>query len=362
MAELGMVTLDPNSGRVIKTSLQEQLDKMEKLDMDKFLQNPTIKEWYEKTSANVKADTLSSYVSSLKGIFKLVPENPKAIVASRSNALQYWNNFQIAYKQKTGRTKVSHEMRVGFRSLLGAFEISFANKEGKKFGLGSEHDAFKKYAGVSLAKFAPRIIQFLRDSKDYQSLLWFVVGLRTSARGGSIATMTWDRVYFDFKEDDDAESFKIEIHETKVAKDHYHLGENGLWFDYYPNLELKKMFQEWKTANPQFRRFVWFEDTGADVTNRARAERIHAIMAKKLSECYKHFENEFDPLLKEFIKKRPNHIMPHTFAQILKDKDWSDQKIAQTGHWTDSQAVSWYCKTNDEKIKSNKRDAGRMDF
>ncbi|MHB8545629.1 MAG: site-specific integrase [Nitrosotalea sp.] len=362
MAELGLVLLDPNSGRVTKTSFQDQVDKMEKLNMDKFLQNPTIKEWYEKTSANVKADTLSSYVSSLKSIFKEMPENPKAIVASRSNALQYWQNFRTQWKQKTGKSNVSHELRVAFRSFLGANEISFANKEGKKFGLGSEHDAFKKFAGVSLVKFIPRLKQLMIDNKDAQTLLWFDLGLRTSARGGSIATMVWERIYFDFVDDDGTESFKIEIHETKVEKDHYHLGENGLWFDYYPTLELKQLFKDWKASHPDFRRFVWFEDTGTDAQNVARSERVHAIMAKKLSEYYKQIENEFDPLLAEFIKKRPNHIMPHTFAQILKDKGWSDDKIAATGHWTDPQAVSWYCKTNSDQVKSNKRDAGRIEF
>ncbi|MGI0058955.1 MAG: hypothetical protein ACREBJ_04235, partial [Nitrosotalea sp.] len=225
-----------------------------------------------------------------------------------------------------------------------------------------EHDSFKKYAGVSLFKFVPKLVDMMKEAKDYQLLLWFLIGLRTSARGGAIATMVWERIYFENVDDEGQPFFKIEIHETKVPKGHYHLAIDGNWFDYYPNAELKQLLQEWKATNPLFRRFVWFEDTGSDVANVKRAGQFHAKMGRKLAEYYKLIETEFDPLLRQYIKLRPDHVMCHTFAQMCKNSGMSDDDIASAGHWTDSQSVSWYCSTEESKVKSIKRKASEMHF
>lgn len=362
MAELGMITLDSSSGRVAKTTMQDDADRLAKLDMDQFLQNEVIKAWYEDCKGRVKPDTLGSYVSSLKSIFKDMPINPKAIVVSRKNALEYWKNYQSFHKQKTGLPKVKQPQRVAFRNLLDFYGISFGHKMGKKYGLGSEHDAFKKYAGVSLFKFVPKLIDMMKEAKDYETLLWFLTGLRTSARGGALATMVWERIYFENVDDEGQPFFKIEIHETKVPKGHFHLGQEGNWFDYYPNEELKQMLREWKTTHPSFLRFVWFEDTGSDVANVHSAYRFHVRMARKLATYYCQIESEFDPLLKEYVKKRPDHVMCHTFAQMCKNQGMSDEEIASAGHWTDSQSVSWYCSTEESKVKSIKRRASEMHF
>jgi hypothetical protein len=362
MAELNLVTLDASSGSVVKTTMQEEAEKMESLNMDDFLKHETIAFWIHEIENTIKITTLIGYKNNIKRVFKEMPMNPKWVTASKKNAKEYWHNYVTYYRTKTGKKQPSGPVRVAFKSLLSVYDISFAHKEGKKFNLGSEHDSYKKYAGVSLVKFVPKLKQMMIENKDYESLLWFMTGLRTSARGGALATMSWDRIYFDNLDTDGQPFFKIEIHETKVPKGHYHLAEDGNWFDYYPNDELKQYFQEWKKTHPLFRRFVWFEDTGSDVGNRKKAVLQHARMAKTLATYYKQIESEFDPLLAEYVKKRPDHVMCHTFAQMCKNDGMSNEEIKESGHWTDEQSVSWYCATEESKIKSIKRRSSELNF
>ena len=77
--------------------------------------------------------------------------------------------------------------------------------------------------------------------------------------------MTWDRIYFDNKDVGGETVFKLEQHETKDKQGHFHLGVNGDWKTKFPNDEIKNLLLEWKIAHPEFRRFVWFEDTGTDL-------------------------------------------------------------------------------------------------
>ena len=180
MASQGLLTLDSDSGRVIKTTMQQEADKLEKINLEKLAQNETISKWLADCEARgITATTIRNYFCAIKKILSICPVNPKYIVSSKNNALEYWKNFMKAHKAKTGKQKPMATYRVAFKNLLDSYDIAFAHKMGKQHGLGSEHDAYKKYAGVHLrTPQIEKVSQTILEAKDYAVFLWFRLGLR----------------------------------------------------------------------------------------------------------------------------------------------------------------------------------------
>lgn len=358
MSNEGMITLDENSGRIAKTTMQQEADKLERINLDDFADNEVISKWLGDCEARgITARTIGNYFSAIKNIFAICPINPKYVVSSKNNALEFWRNFMKEYKLKTGKAKPTSLYRVAFKNLLDSYNIAFAHKMGKQHGLGSEHDSYKKYAGVCLKKDQiEKVSQAMLQAKDYSVYLWFRLGLRTGARSSAIASMTWERIYFD------QESFKLEQHESKDKQGHHHLGIDGDWKTKFPNEEIKNLLLEWKVAHPEFRRFVWFEDAGQDVSNKIRAKKIHEAMAQKMKIYYKVIENELDPTTLAYLKNKPDHLMRHTFAQILKDNGFTDEEIAEAGGWRGTQTISWYSSMPEHKKQELGGKISRMNF
>lgn len=361
MESLGMLTLDNNSGGVAKTTAQQEADKLEAIDLDKFGQIPEIKFWMDECkSRGITAGTIQSYFNNVKRIFKVNPTNPKYVVASRANALEFWKNYLLKIREQTGKLKASQPDRVAFKNLIDSFGISFGHKMGAKHGLGSEHDSYKKYAGVNIVKFIPRLSEDMLANKEFDTYLWFRLGLRTGARSSAIASMTWDRIYFDNKDAAGNPLFKLEQHETKDKQGHYHLGINGDWKVKFPNGEIKELLLEWKAAHPEFRRFVFFEDAGQDTLNKAKARCIHQKYATRLATYYKSILDELDPLTKEYLLKRPDHMMRHNFAQMCKDAGMTDEEISIAGGWRGTQTIGWYSAIAAEKQQAIHQKAAEM--
>jgi len=351
MSEAGRVTLDDQSGRLAKTVVQEQREKYLKLDMDAFAKIPEIAVWIKACEARgVEAEGIAQMKGSVRKVLDLMKSHPKSIVVSKKVALEFWANYCIEFRKLTGKTKPSQGTRTSFRNFLDAHDISFGHGMAKGFNLGSEHDSYKKYAG---ATFTPENLgeldQMMVQKKDDETRLWTRLGVRTGARSGALAGMTWDRIYFDDHivlenaEHQKQEFFKIEVHETKDKRGHFYLGRNGDWKTKFLPIEIADLLKTWKASHPTFRRFVFFEDAGADVLNRKRLEALAKRMPSHLSkQYYKKMKTKVDPLTTEYMFKRPDHVFRHTIAQLLKNAGFTDEQISViTGH-RDVATVSWY--------------------
>lgn len=121
----------------------------------------------------------------------------------------------VSYK-KQFPSKGTKNYRVAYRNFIASYGIVFPTRMGKLYGLSSAHDNFGGYAGVCFSsQVTEELGKMMLDAGDIEMYTWFRVGLRTGARARSIAKMTWDRIYFDEKNEDGTESFKLEQHETK---------------------------------------------------------------------------------------------------------------------------------------------------
>lgn len=268
MSKVGKITLDPHSGRLEQAITQPAEDQYSRLELDKFNQIPEISRWIRKCIARgVEPNGIMQMAGRVRNIFDTVKTHPKSACYSKKAALEFWENYSIEYKKATGRTKVPQSYRTSFRNFLDAHDISFGHGMAKGYGLGSEHDAYKKYAG---AHFKPSTIEKLTtlmlENGDEEAFLATRLGIRTGARAGALATMTWDRIYFDQRmsfenaEHQTVEFFKLEVHETKDKRGYMHLGKDGEWKKKYVPLEIYDILVRWKTKHPEFRRFVFFED------------------------------------------------------------------------------------------------------
>jgi len=360
MSKLNKITLDPDSGRLAKTTAQSVKEQYIRLELDKFNQIPEIASWIKKCEArSVEPYGIRQMAGAVRNIFDMMKTRPKSVCYSKKAALEFWENYSIEYKKSTGKTKVSQHNRTAFRNFLDAHDISFGHGMAKGYGLGSEHDAYKKYAG---AHFKPATIEKLTkmmlENGDDETFLATRLGIRTGARAGALATMTWDRIYFDQRmsfenaEHQTVEFFKLEVHETKDKRGYMHLGKDGEWKRKFVPLEICDILLQWKNKHPEFRRFVFFEDKGNDLLNRKRAYIVADRIARRLSTYYyPKIEDEVDPLTKEYMYKKPIHVFRHTIAQLLKNSGFNDEQISTiTGHRS-VDTVSWYCSISEEESR-----------
>lgn len=360
MSKVGKITLDPHSGRLEHVIVQPVEYQHIRLELAKFIQMPEISRWIKKCMVRgVEYDGIKQMAGKVRNIFDTMKTHPRSVCYSRKAALEFWENYSVEYKKATGRTKVAQSYRTSFRNFLDAHDISFGHGMAKGYGLGSEHDAYKKYAG---AYFKPATIEKLTklmlENEDDEIFLATRLGVRTGARAGALVTMTWDRIYFDQRmsfentEHKTVEFFKLEVHETKDKRGHMHLGKDGEWKKKYVPLEIHDVLMQWKSKHPEFRRFVFFEDKGKDFLNRKKARVVSDRIARRLSTYYyPKIEDEVDPLTKEYMYKKPIHMFRHTIAQILKNSGFTDEQISTiTGHRS-VDTVSWYCSISEEESR-----------
>jgi hypothetical protein len=349
MANLGMVRLNPETGTLVKTR-EINFESISKRDFRKI---PEISKWVKDCiSRDVRPHTISHYLNSVKYILRLTETIPKNVVKSKKYAIETWVRFMVEFR-KQHPTRGNHHYRVSFKNFLASFDITFAPRMGKMHGLSSSHDRYGAYAGVSLSKeLTKNIGDMILENDDLKLYVWWRVGLRTGARSKAISTMIWERVYFDEKNEDGSESFKLEQHETKDAHLHFHLGQNGEWKTKYPPLDLKRLLLVWREESGINSRFLWFEDGFTDVQNKRNAARVQAEMTGKLRKYFEKIADKVDPLTREYMFKKPGHLMRHTLAQQMKDGGMTNEEIADAFGWRTPAIVgTWYCKTSEKKKK-----------
>jgi hypothetical protein len=369
MGELKLIILDEDTGRLAKTVQQQSTEQYKKLSTDEFAKIPEVATWIKKCIArNVEPKVIRTMLGTNRNIFDLMKTHPKTILYSKKFALEFWENFSVEFKKLTGKPKMSQMHRVHFKNLLDAHDITFGHGMGKAYGLGSEHDSYKKYAGAVIPPdVIYELVGFMDADKNLRSKLWFRIGLRTAARAGALASMTWDRIYFDQQEEFETatrkEKFvKLEVHETKDKRGDFHCGKNGEWKRKFVPCDVIELLKQWKALHPEFNKFIWFADTGSDVLNQKKIANVAALQGVKLAQYYKKILHKLSPKSREYIVKRPSHIMRHTNAQLLKNAGFSDEQISViTGH-RDKNTVSWYCEESEEKQKEIATQAIEVQF
>lgn len=349
MASLGMVKLDPKTRMLVKTK-EMNFDSISKSNFAKI---PEISKWIRDCiSRDVSPYTISHYLNSVKFILCLTKAIPKNVIKSKKDAIETWVRFMVEFR-KQNPTRGTQHYRVSFKNFLASFDITFAPRMGKIYGLSSSHDRYGAYAGVSLSQELTKSIgDMILANNDLKLYVWWRIGLRTGARSKAISTMIWERVYFDEKNEDGSESFKLEQHETKDARLHFHLGQNGEWKTKYPPLDLKRLLLKWKEKSDNSSRFLWFEDGFTDAQNKRNAARVKDEMTRKLRKYFEKIADKVDPLTREYMLKKPGHLMRHTLAQQMKDGGMTNEEIADAFGWRTPAIVgTWYCKTSEKKRK-----------
>jgi DNA-binding transcriptional regulator YhcF (GntR family) len=349
MARLGMIKLDPETGRLVKKRLTD----CELLSKDEFTKITEIEKWINDCIArDVQPSTISQYVKCLKSILTTTKTIPKDVVKSKKDAVEIWAKFMVEFR-KQNPARGTQYYRVSFKNFLSSFEITFAPREGKMYGLSSSHDRYGAYAGVSLSQeLTKKIGNMILANDDLQLYTWWRIGLRTGARSKAISTMVWERIYFDEKNEDGSQSFKLEQHETKDARGHYHIGQNGEWKTKYPPLDLRKLLLKWKKESGINSRFLWFKDSLTDAQNKRNAERVKERVVKKLRMYFEKIADKVDPLTREYMFKKPGHLMRHILAQQMRDAGLTNDEIADSFGWRSPDIVgTWYTKTSEKKRK-----------
>ena len=330
-----------STGRLIVTIKQEKQEFDLRLLDDDFNNIPEIAKFIELKKDEVEPSTLTSYLCTLKKIFKLTKTHPRVPLSSYEASQQFFKSVKKAYfEENPEKTKVPSNFRTGYRRFLDDVgHISYGHGSAKKYGFGSEHDSFKKYAGTIIPKLTcDKISQKMLDDKEFLAYYWFNVGIMTGPRSSGMETMVWERV--NLFED----NFRLDQHEPKVKKNNdIHLGINGGWIEKLPPLKLLEILKEYKENHaPKNSRFVWFEDKGDDKSNRKEARRIRDSVIPKIKSYILEFSDDLTPLTLDYAKSHAGHLLRHTFAQTLKNAGLSDEQIAKMGGW-DPQTVSWYC-------------------
>lgn len=360
MAFLGLIKQDSNTGRLVKTEIQENVKFNEQLFEDNFKKIPEIRKFIEKAQTRgVKTKTLYHYVSSLKIIFKTMKTNPASVLVSQRSAEEFFQNYiPVAKKLYPQFKDVPQAHRVSYRVFLASVgNISYGHGMAKGLGFGSHHASFQKYAGAHIPLDVCTDLQkmMLADNELFV-YTWFSIGIMTGARTGGISSMIWDKINL-FLDD-----FRLDQFETKDdSAGHLHLGEFGEWKHKFPPKELYQILLNWKNANPSFSKFLWFEDGDSDKANKQNSIKCRKHVIPKLKKYLHRVEDRLDTLTKEYVFEagEAGHLNRHTFAQLMRNAGASKSEIAFAGGWKSEQTIDWYTSiSEDEKSKSRKALAG----
>ena|GEM_PF-2083677 len=347
MGSSGLVPLDTNTGRLIHKPINNKSN-----FRNIFAENPIIVKWIDDCIARqVKPLTIQRYVGSVRYMFNLIQANPKDVVSSKNSAIEFWTKFMVEYR-KRNPTKGNQGYRTSFRNLLASHEIVFAPKMGKVYGLSASHDNFGSNAGVHFtSEIISEIGNLMLQAGDFRTYVWWRIGLRTGARNKAISKMVWERIYLD-DFDKETGSFRLEQHETKDPRGQWFLGENGEWKMKYVPFEIRDLLLQWKKSQMGKSRFVWFADGDSDEQNKNNAKREAILTKIKFKAYYKKIYHKLDPRTKEYVNKRPTHILRHTLAQQMKNAGLTDEEIAVMFGWRSSNIVgTWYTMISDKKRK-----------
>lgn len=335
-----------DSKRLDKSQDQIQKHNFNTLTRDCFVQIPEIKQWIDGCLARgLKFQTISRYISYAKFIFNFMSESPSNVLNSKDNAIKFWISFAADFRRYSP-SKGTQSYRVTYKNLLAAHNIFFANRMGKIYGLSSAHDRYAPYAGVHFTSdVTQKISDLILSDGNFALYVWWRIALRTGARSSAISTMTWDRVYLD------STPFKLEQHETKDPRGHIHLGEDGEWKQKYLPDDLKKILIQWRTVSPDSQ-FLWFADKNSVTSNKHEARKIRMQMSKNLKYYYSKISHLVTPQTREYMMKRPDHMLRHTLVQQLKDSGLTNEEIADSFGWRSSDTVkNWYSKTSEQNLQ-----------
>lgn len=324
---------------------------------------PEISKWVDDCIARgVKQRTIMQYVGRVRRIFGTIKTKPKNVIETKKSAIDFWTKFMVEFR-KNNPEKGNHGYRTAFRNFLSSHDIIFAPRMGKVYGLSSAHDNYGSHAGVAFSsKVTEEIGNMMLSDDDFRTYVWWRIGLRTGARSRAIAKMVWERIYFDEKDEDGSESFKLEQHETKDPRGQWFLGENGEWKTKYPPLEIKELLLEWK-ARSGHSKFLWFQDSQSDAQNRRNAQRAGEITIMRLKSYYSKVSDKVDPHTREYMFKRPTHILRHTLAQQMRNADLTNDEIAEMFGWRTSSIVgTWYTKMSETKRKKLGKRCSKVKF
>lgn len=356
MANMGMINLTETK-RLDKSPDQLKKQKFYIISKDEFAKIPEIKKWIDGCIARgVKATTINVLRNHLKFIFSYMSESPQNILTSRQDALDFWIRFASEFKQSKPSVG-THNYRAAYRNFLAAHDITFANRMGEIYGLSAKNDRTAQYAGVYLtSEITEKIGQIILHNNDFALYVWWRLGLRTGARSGALATMTWERVYLNSK------PFKLEQHETKDARGHFHLGDDGEWKTKYLPEDMRKLLLQWKALCPD-KRFLWFTDTNSDTQNRKKSKSIQTNMARRLKKYYSLVKDDVEPLTYQYMQKMPDHIMRHTLVQQLKNAGLTNEEIADSFGWRSADIVkNWYSKTSEKDLQDVAKRTEKIKF
>lgn len=349
MSKMNLITLT-DTARIAITQEQSKKYHYITISKDDFAKIPPIKKWINGCIARgISPETIGLYRASVKYIFSTIGAHPLDAISSRQRAIDFWIDF-IADFKRNSPNKGTHNFRVSYKSFLASHGITFANNISKIYGLSSAHDRVAPYAGVHFTNNVTKEIgSLILADGDFALYVWFRVCLRTGARPSAVSTMVWDRIYWNHQGEDGQTYFKLDQHETKDKRSQFHLGMDGEWKTKYVPLEIKSLLLQWKELCPD-KRFLWFKDGGSDTQNRRFALQIRTAMAKKLQMYYEKIKDMVDPLTKEYMMKKPHHVLRHTLVQQMKNADLSNDEIAECFGWRTPDIVgTWYSKTSEKK-------------
>jgi hypothetical protein len=307
MSKQKMISLS-DSKRIQKSQDQIQKYHYHALSKDQFVQIPQIKQWIDGCLARgLKFKTISNYVSYAKFIFNFMSESPQNVLSSKENAIKFWVTFAADFR-RYNPTKGTQSYRVTYKNLLASHNIFFANRMGKIYGLSSSHDRYAPYAGVCFtSEITKKIGDMILQDRNFALYVWWRIALRTDACSSAISTMTCDRIYLD------SEPFKIEQHETKDPRGHVHLGQDGEWKPKYVPEDLRKILLQWKMTSPDSS-FLWFADKNSDISNQNESRKTQLQMSVNLRKYYSKISHLVPPQTREYMIKRPDHILRHTLV------------------------------------------------
>lgn len=353
MESRGLIEFN-QKGRLLKTIEKKNRDEYEFVSKKEFVKKPEIQKWFNDCILrDVKISNIRNMINQVKDVCDTLKVTPAQMIISKRVAVEIWKNYMIHFKLNHPN-KTTGSRRVAMRNFLASHDIIFAFGMGKQYGLGSEHDRYATHAGVCLdIDSITKMGSLMMHERDFESYVWFRIGLRTGARSSAISSMTWERINLD------KDNFWLEQFEIKDKRGQTHMTQKGEWKKKYPPEDLRQVLLFWRSITNNSK-FVWFEDQKTDAENLKELTRIRNRVIPKLKEHFLKIESKVDPNTREYAKKRIGHLLRHTFAQLLKNSGVSSDKIAHAGGWKTTQIVdTWYTTISEEEQKKDETKSGK---